>query len=708
MSNGDPGLDEARYGFALSSLGTGHDVALVSTSDRSPGKSGQYVDTGAFRRMNVFAEPFKTNTGVASISLNLYVRSGDPDDVLLVRVKDPAVPSRIWSHAEVKLDGFDAAEPRLLSLTIDVTDLACPAGDRLWIDICSAQGTEILVGDKKNPSYIVVETMPLSQSLAEYSPREIYAAEGEFSMSQEYPLWLGKVHDDFLTPQVWSGIFDKVYPVAALRRVDPDYPVGRYLWDFASGRYYYSVLRNVETGEQYDQETYPESLLQNIDIPDGAPAWAAYMRAYRELKLAFSNHWIRHQNEDGQFGGGYNDDTTHMTTGEMESVLDGNQTLLDALNRCRDGFDKTGLYRNGYQVLYPMDRHHTRDPVRQYQYFIAMNLGYVHQMEYGMNIAWHYEHPERTPMHYSGNIPFVPSWNGVNWYWGELKPVEPYIGPDEKTLTENLRYWYSRNDSTMYWHNTRSYKEFGCRLIGSDEFVEVFLGKVSGTTYPGHAISWPQGGGTDISRWVEYADDTSLRIRMYSFDNTDRDMTLRLYRLNPGKYSLVLAPDRDGDGAPDSDADARLVDIRRFSDIEITVPPQVPMALRMTQVEDHGDPGPLPDLAIDPEDIRVNGTFVTVTVHNIGNAPVSNVPVTLYADGKPVETKMVEHIDAPVDYVPKAYTLYFDYRSNGEPVGAVVDPDNIVEEIFELNNNRTAADCRGNEYFDWSDMPYVP
>jgi hypothetical protein len=708
LTSDTPELDTARYGFALQSLGNARDSQRVGLTEDMPDREGDFIDIGDFRRLNIFSDPCRENQGIASLCLNLHIRTHEATDVLLVRLRDPAVPSRIWSHAEIQLQGF-TDEPRELSLTLDMTDLVLAESDRLWIDICSASGAEVLIGDDRNPSHMIIEPIPVETALAEYARKELYAATGEFSASNEYPLHMGNVHTDFMTPQAWSGIFDKVYPVAALRRVDPDNSIARYLWNFASGKYYYTRLRNPDTGGYYTAEDYPESLMKRIDIPDGVPAWAAWMREFRKMKHEYSSHWINHQNPDGQFGGGYNDDTMHLMRSEFESVLDNNRKLLDAINLCLKGFDKTGLYQDGYQVLYPMDRHHTRDPVRQYQRIIAMNLGAVHEMERAMEVGRHHGHPERTPMHYSEGIPFEASYTAIQWYWGLDNPDKPYIGPDEEKLVRDLRYWLSSNDSTLFWYETRSYKEIGGGLIGNQDFFPLFLGCAEGA-YPHltHAVSWPKGGGLKVSRWIEYADDTTLHARIFSFDDMERVLTARLYRLEAGRYSLTLAPDRNNDGIPDDTPDGEIVEIRRFSDIELTLPPHVPMLLHIRQIERYDDPGPLPDLAVDPEDIRVNGTFITVTLHNIGNAPARNVAVTLMADGMPVETKIADHVEAPVDYVPKSYTLYFNYKSDGEKIEAVLDPDNEIREIFELNNSTVAEDYRGSDYFDWSDVPYVP
>ncbi len=699
ITGDDPELDTARYGFAVKSLVHRRNSMLASAAKKKPDSKGRFIDTGAFRRLNIFTQTHRETYGIASLCLNLYIKTSDNEDVLLVRLRDPAVPSGIWTHAEVKLKGFDKNEPGLLSLTLDITDLVLVAGDRIWLDVCSAKGAEILIGDKHKPSSLTIETVPVAKALVGYSQRELYTAQTEFSASNEYPLWVGDVHTDFLTPMVWSGIFDKVYPVQAVRRVDPDNTLAKYLRDFASGRYYGMTLRDT-TSFAYKE----------IDIPDGVPVWAAYMREYLKLRNDIGNWWADHQNPDGQLGGGWNDDTTQLIFGMIDLPLDGNKRVLRAINLCREGFDKTRMFEDGYMQLYPMDRHHTRDPVRAFHNLVLINSGNAHYMEQAMEIGRHYGHPESTPIHYSKGIPFEAANTVVQWYWGLDRPQEPYTGPDEETLADNLRYLYSYFDSTLVWFSTEAYKELGGSIVyGSYEFMPVFLGG-STRRYPHHdlAVSWPKGGGPDVARRVEYADDTTLKVRLYSFDERERTLTARLYRLKKGKYSVVLAPDRNNDGNPDRNPEAEIMEIRRFSDIDLTLQPGVPMILQIKQVENYGDYEPCADLAVDPGDIRVSNTYVTVTVHNIGNAPANDFKVTLFAGNKPLGTQTIPFIDAPLDFIPKTYTLQFTFKSGGERIEAVVDPGGSVDEIMKRNNHAVAADYRGDDYFDWSDIPYVP
>ena len=122
ISDEAPKLDKDRWGFAFRTITYKRDSMLAGASEKKPGGKGRLIDTGSFRRLNIISEPWSRKDGIASICLNLYITTSDPEDVLLVRLRDAAVPSRIWAHAEVKLDGFDSQEAKLLSLTLDMVD----------------------------------------------------------------------------------------------------------------------------------------------------------------------------------------------------------------------------------------------------------------------------------------------------------------------------------------------------------------------------------------------------------------------------------------------------------------------------------------------------------------------------------------------------------------------------------------------------------
>jgi hypothetical protein len=97
-----------------------------------------------------------------------------------------------------------------------------------------------------------------------------------------------------------------------------------------------------------------------------------------------------------------------------------------------------------------------------------------------------------------------------------------------------------------------------------------------------------------------------------------------------------------------------------------------------------------PDLGIDPQDVKIDGKKVTVTVHSIGavDAPASQV---IFRDntGKILAQSKVSPLKAPVDLKPKTatVTLYLPPGAktlNGSMVEIV--PSRAIPEITSMNN----------------------
>ncbi len=97
--------------------------------------------------------------------------------------------------------------------------------------------------------------------------------------------------------------------------------------------------------------------------------------------------------------------------------------------------------------------------------------------------------------------------------------------------------------------------------------------------WPRVAVTW-QGGGEDFCALVAPPSDTRFAARLYSFDEQPRQLTARLWELEPGAYEVTVGPDADGDGQPDTiawrgslEAPDR-VGLRRPADLKFTLPPR--------------------------------------------------------------------------------------------------------------------------------------
>ncbi len=694
---GNPGSLDTRYSLASKTFVIPRDAGIIGTVSNVNSEKPISFNTGAFRQLIILSPPWERKHGVSSIQLDLYITTLTPDDVLLIRWRDPGVPSRIWAHAEVKVRGFNTKKPHLFSIILDAVDCAMAKGDRLWIEVSSVYGTEIIAGNGRYPSRVVVEEIPLEKAIIEYSQKEVIPAQIEYmKMYEALPYKTMKINANYREPLAFGGTFDMVYPVQAVRAIDSSCRTANILWDFVSEKYNASAYLN-------DMSTLK---LKDYDCSPNAPRWAVYEREYNKPRHRAGEWYAIRQNPDGQVGGGWNDDTMFFANGPFDITVDSNETVLTMLNNITLKFKKSGIYNDGYLRIYPLDRHHVRDFVRLQHHTVIMNLGDVWPFEDALEVGWHHNHPERTPMNYAEGIPFVSSYNTAQWYWGFDVPEEPFVNDNEIEVTRKLHEWASHIDNeSVYWYLTEGWTHTDNRNIyGQREFHAVILGGSHTFANDPHiaiAVTWPEGAGPDVSRWIEYADDTRLKIRMYSFDTCEREVTLRPFRLKKGLYSVVLSYDKDNDGIPDTTIKRREMKIKRFDNVTLNLPPKTSLILNISLIEEMKQSERLPDLALDPEDIKVERNYVAVTIHNIGCAPAKQLEVGLRVGENPVMVKIADFIDSPTDYRPKTYTLYFDVVTEGKSVEAIIDPNNRIEEIIEWNNQRKAADPRNVGFYTW-------
>jgi len=188
-----------------------------------------------------------------------------------------------------------------------------------------------------------------------------------------------------------------------------------------------------------------------------------------------------------------------------------------------------------------------------------------------------------------------------------------------------------------------------------------------------------------------------LRVMLYSFHDTPTRMGLRPWQLVPGTYVLTAGEPVPGEMPFQKrytwTAPQEVQHLRRGTPIDIEVPPgrQWVVDLRLRRKIER--PDLLPDLAIASRDVAVHGRELSVTVHNIGGAAAGAFDVlvqTLDAAGGWVEAARtrVDGLPAITRLEPVVRTLQIELKSAPAAGGlrVVVDPDDRVDELYELNN----------------------
>src|SRR5690606_18300458 len=132
--------------------------------------------------------PYHKETGVTAATLSLPIKTKNHEETLYIRVRDPAIPSRLWNQFAIRLRGFDRGFEKLV-LHIDFHDLVLTGGDRLWIDLGSLDKTEIKIGDRKDPAELFVPTIESYRAVDAYANKELLTAKAQYSKQYEFMPW---------------------------------------------------------------------------------------------------------------------------------------------------------------------------------------------------------------------------------------------------------------------------------------------------------------------------------------------------------------------------------------------------------------------------------------------------------------------------------------------------------------------------------------
>jgi hypothetical protein len=240
-------------------------------------------------------------------------------------------------------------------------------------------------------------------------------------------------------------------------------------------------------------------------------------------------------------------------------------------------------------------------------------------------------------------------------------------------------------------------------LPGRQLLSRMFLGDwTSGKSHvPGHWVSW-EGGGLDYAALIVDAKPNHLKALVHSFHEREQPMTMRVWRLPHGRYDVSIGIDRDGDDQPDGQLGREEKELWRYDGaVEFTAQPGRTVVVELTLLEELDDVRARPDLAIGPDDVKVEDGAVTVTVHNIGGAasPPGRIEVR-DTDSQVLRVAQVPALQPPHDLHPKTAKVRIHLTSGAKPARIVLDPTNEIAEITEANNE-AAADAKGPTGRDW-------
>ena len=670
---------EPRYDLALRTQhGLGERETLFAYRT-PPGGDPEWVETGYLNRVHLVTAPVTGKTCVGAILLDLQVRTRSREDLLVVRLRDPGLPHRIWTHAEVKLRGFDGDGGRL-RLLLDPPPLILPAGDRIWLDLASHDDARIRIGGDPG-SRIVLRKAPLQASEAAYENKGLMPVVAEATKAHYRPWIFERITPDLDDPHTLGGHFDSVMPALAVSRVLPYSVIAQDYLDMAGvlGKARDTYGLAVPTGASFSPD----------QVPDGVPVWAWLQHRVKAFRLRVIDWMVRNQNSDGQLGEGWNDDV-FLLVGRYDVPLDSHPGARRMYLRLFEGLDRTNMLGGGWVRISPMDHFHTEDLTSTRFHSVLMEPGDPYIVRRALETAWHLGKPERTPQYYFGGEPFVYDYNILRWYWG-TGPRYAYQSPPEAQLMGSLTHYYKESSDLRFHRFTEAWN---ARRGGEQAITGMVLGGWGRRTRNPDSddlsitLSWPEGGGQELAQWVTWADSTGLECRLFSFDPLPRKVTARLYRIDPGVFEITLH--EFGEGAAGEMLWSRRQELQRYDTISLQVPPGREVILGVRMVESASGDGLLPDLAVAAYDCERSGSTLRVRVSNVGaEASQPARLVVRSAEGAELGEAEVPPLAAPTDFVERsAWVEVAGMPPSGELV-VTVDPGDGVRELYRGNNRAT-------------------
>jgi hypothetical protein len=698
-----------------------------------------YVSIDPFQSFQFLSPDLNPDMAVDKIRLRFYVIPEKDSDVLWIKLRDPANPSRIWAKSIIRLKFNDIQKPQRVEIELDPVDLMLASEERLWIEMKFANREKIMVKSDSAPKLGLKLSLDREKSLSAYARHEMIPARMQYIKEYNYQPWLftGELRNipnlafsggpipmslSYISGQMeglkyWSsfgGPYDMWYPPEAVLRHDPANEI--------AGIYKRLTGERAQTYGGYGERIFSpvERLKIAGYIPYNAPSWAVWEREMYKKQLR-TIHWIVDmQREDGFFWGGSNDDV-FIPLGYAGIPLMGDEASRKSFLKLYDGLEKAGIYKDGYCDIWPIDYLHITDFLASRGLMVPYALGDPYVLEREMITARVYKdimeknNAERAK---KGLPPFEPSkdtakkeaklWGEklvqdyelaqVLWYWGKTASSKPHniIGRDEiarKMMTITLRY-----DKTeeFEWTKALRHTDRQGSAPGRDELITAALGgRLQGRIEPhphSMVVSWDNPD-PDITRLVSYGNTNSTRVNFFNFKPEPQEITMRLWRIPKGEYLLKVGKDLNDDGVIDSEKSVirqEKMKLRRFSTINLTIPSRQNVVLNLDLTKQLKRAEKLPDLALHPvKDIKQEGDTLKVIVHNIGDGIAKNVSVEVVDQkGIIIGKRIIPEILAPVDLVPK--TAELEFRLNGRSWDRIiVDRENTIEEILEENNEAT-------------------
>ncbi len=208
--------------------------------------------------------------------------------------------------------------------------------------------------------------------------------------------------------------------------------------------------------------------------------------------------------------------------------------------------------------------------------------------------------------------------------------------------------------------------------------------------YPGHAVSW-EGASSQLASLVLKADGKSIKLVVFNFVKTLLDVTLRVWDLENGTYSVIEGTDVVGNDRIDVETTRRSLLLRPGAEIPLSLRPLKTTVIEISQTRKGALLEELSDLAVEAGDLQYErgADHGSLVIHNLGVANAPSFTVQVENEKRTVLfKKQVDGLEAPLDLLPRRITVEFSGLRLGASRALVfrIDPEGKVDEVSEENN----------------------
>lgn len=297
----------------------------------------------------------------------------------------------------------------------------------------------------------------------------------------------------------------------------------------------------------------------------------------------------------------------------------------------------------------------------------------------GVRDTWRDQILSRTTPHSGGSLNRHLAW----MLTGDKQYLEEYYA-DDIAQCSRMMYIYTEGH---FWTDRVS--------MPTRELQRSRLGGVAAmrsTLYTGNAVSWrfeAPHDGEDVAILVPVSSDDRLKIVAFNLRRDAVPATMTGWNVAPGEWEMTVGTDADGDDTIDKPSRPEKVTFERSRSLDVVFQPRTTTVIEMKRVKKGVPLWNRPDLGIGVETVRMSGSTVRATVHNLGSVDSGETAIAVVdASGKIVASSAIPPIKAPVDLESKTADVTLSLPSGVSAAGLklVIDPEEKVSELTRLNN----------------------